>query len=621
MIATTNDRLRYLGVLAGVNVSDEEISADIRAKYDKCLNHWANKILTWPEKMILCRSVLGVFPYFTLMTVGLHKQGMKALQKVTRDFLWGEVNREGKRNPCWRGNASRKKAGRGDSPLGWPPLEDMADAFLLKNVAKLIMGCLKSGSNSKKKKLKWVAGAGPHPVAASARFVMKMAAVTGTFTQHQMQKFKALLTSAKIRNTTEFQPRVSILEHTRRTGHEVDHETQTATSAWEMAFPTAQARDITWPEAAGWTWGNGTQTRPGCWKQTVKQWRLMLYSARDDSAKLNDKWEIQQTPARWRQRWKNLWNGVAQTRTKIRAWRFLRGGYFTNSKAKSWGLGDGLCARCRVEQETYLHAVWDYPRNIERSKWISWLLTEDQDRTTSNAGGEHCIDLIDRALRQHRLNQAPLLLILTTLRTNWAERNEAQFKQRIAFRGVQPVLNETRIEIEALNTIRNLSQARTNANERAKQTMEYLKEETKRWLAGAQMRNAQPAFILQNTSSATNENTQASSSAPWTDEQMIHWDHENLEDRDSNFAGTGAHHMQRRNYRRPTTTGEFLPFNEDQRALLTEMLQRLTHGWTCPPQHDKHPDRNSQVRTFDTVEQLIREITEEGNNCQRGTPM
>ncbi|KAL3675824.1 hypothetical protein R1sor_025772 [Riccia sorocarpa] len=98
-IATRQDRFRYLGVLTGIDVLDDEITQDIKLKYDRRLSHWTNKLLTWPEKTILCRNVLGTFPYFTLMTVGLCKKGLKMLQKVTRDFLWGENSNGRKKKP------------------------------------------------------------------------------------------------------------------------------------------------------------------------------------------------------------------------------------------------------------------------------------------------------------------------------------------------------------------------------------------------------------------------------------------------------------------------------------------------------------------------------------------
>ncbi|KAL3702161.1 hypothetical protein R1sor_020183 [Riccia sorocarpa] len=72
------------------------------------------------------------------MTVGLSKQGMKKLQKTTRDFLWGQNDMGKNKQPLIAWSTFEKKKERGG--LGWPPLTDMADAFLVRNVIKIITG-------------------------------------------------------------------------------------------------------------------------------------------------------------------------------------------------------------------------------------------------------------------------------------------------------------------------------------------------------------------------------------------------------------------------------------------------------------------------------------------------
>ncbi|KAL3688474.1 hypothetical protein R1sor_014783 [Riccia sorocarpa] len=159
-------------------------------------------------------------PYFTLMTVGLSKQGTKLLQSVTRNFLWGE-NQQGRRKKpllAWDCFERRKEEGG----LGWPPLADMAETFLLRNVIKLLTGsteewvqiaealiCRKIQNSSKPqevknwtkeqvmmgldnfkidesptlnrmlkawfkvtRKLKWVKGPGAHPLEASRKLAL-----------------------------------------------------------------------------------------------------------------------------------------------------------------------------------------------------------------------------------------------------------------------------------------------------------------------------------------------------------------------------------------------------------------------------------------------------------------
>ncbi|KAL3675823.1 hypothetical protein R1sor_025771 [Riccia sorocarpa] len=299
-----------------------------------------------------------------------------------------------------------------------------------------------------KRKLRWIPTTGPHPTAASAKFALRMATFSGAFQQHETQLLATTMRAARIRNIDTFQPQTTIKEYVNSTGVGTNPETNAILDKWEHTFPTLRACDITWIETEGWTWDGDNPKGSKCWQLSTAEWRRLLYSTKDDTDKLNKKWDTQQTAKQWKLRWKRLWNGPAQARTKIRAWRFLRAAYFTNAKAKTWGLGDGMCSRCNMEQETYVHAIWECPRTIERNLWVSWLLTDEDERTTNNSGGEPLLPLIDRALRMHRHNPAPLILMLATLRANWAERNDAQFNQKINFRGVQPIFRETDNDIE-----------------------------------------------------------------------------------------------------------------------------------------------------------------------------
>ncbi|KAL3695212.1 hypothetical protein R1sor_009288 [Riccia sorocarpa] len=165
-----------------------------------------------------------------------------------------------------------------------------------------------------------------------------------------------------------------------------------------------------------------------------------------------------------------------------------KGGYFVNEKARTWGLGDGICARCTLERETLTHALWTCPKIRERTAWVSWILFHENERSVSNFGAETFLSVVDRALLLHKDNQAPLLLLLTTLRTKWTERNLCQFEGKLNFRGVNPVLNEINEEIQASRLTTEVSPRRQDQMRRATQTVEYWKTETIRWLAEAATR-------------------------------------------------------------------------------------------------------------------------------------
>ncbi|KAL3679402.1 hypothetical protein R1sor_022358 [Riccia sorocarpa] len=111
-------------------------------------------------------------------------------------------------------------------------------------------------------------------------------------------------------------------------------------------------------------------------------------------------------------------------------------------------------------------------------------------------GEEHIITVMDHALQQQSSNPAPLLLTLNTLRANWNERNLCQFKNKQAFRGIQPILNETEAEIQATDLGDRLSDDRLKHLQKAQQTLQYWKDETHRWHRGETIRRPQPHFVF-----------------------------------------------------------------------------------------------------------------------------
>ncbi|KAL3694615.1 hypothetical protein R1sor_008266 [Riccia sorocarpa] len=399
-VAQREDRFRYLGVLEGLDVMDEEIATNIKTRYDARINHWANRFLTWPEKTILCRNVLGAMPYHTLMTVGLSKLGMKQLQKSTREFLWGESQPGRKRKPliAWETFEKRKL----DGGLGWPPLTAMADAFTLTNVIKMLTGAeeewvqmanqmivkamlassrtwefktwtpteillgLKSFQTGlsptldrmlktwymTKKRIMWDPNAGHVPVSGTPNFLMTVAMSSGLLTEQESREITAVFKKAKVKNLEEVHTTagpITIATFLANRVREQSQQTHTALRNIDKVFPTEMSNEISWLEAQGWTWGDDLPQGSKCWKLSTAQWRKLLYTCKNDQLKLNNKWNRQDTTQRWNQGWKNIWGGKATYRTKIRVWRFIRTGYFTNSKARDWGLADGICSRCATD--------------------------------------------------------------------------------------------------------------------------------------------------------------------------------------------------------------------------------------------------------------------------------
>ncbi|KAL3676664.1 hypothetical protein R1sor_026612 [Riccia sorocarpa] len=645
------DRIKR--VLSGIEVLDDKIAADIKTQYEGRINHWATKMLNWPAKIIMCKIILGTLPYYTLMTVGLSKPGMKMLQKVTRDFLWGtnETGRRKKPQIAWMCFHAKKE----DSGLGWPNLEDMAHAFLLKNITKLLTGgeeewikiaeaiikkAMQDSTRTNeikqwsvpeillgldsfqtrisptldkmlkawyavKKKLRWLPKTANFPYKASPTFIAKVAEKAGVIRPHETRLLTNAFRKARISNTQQ------IWEHQNENnylavslqwrGQHVSAETTEVIGKYLAAFPTGAATNSSWAEAHGWAWSEDKPMGKEAWKLPIVGWRSLMYTCKDDTQKINGKWEAADNNRRWKNRWSKLWNGTAKTRTKLRLWRYLRQGYFTNSKAYEWGLADGLCQRCGVEKETYLHAIWECPRICERVSWLCWLLYPEESRTTSAQGTEKLLEVIDIALSHHSQHQAQILLLMTALRINRAERNEAQFKRKINFRGITNTIEEARNEVMTLHSDGKITRKQDEMLQRTLQTIEYWMQETSRWLAGDTARSRQPPFQITTTSNIAPDQTPAMDNLDqqWPIDRLIELDQEETQHWDGNRIRQGAPDFDDRGRRRRSPKHELQPpLHADQRASLRDYLHELFSNCHLT-------EAGPNVLHFDTSEELL----------------
>ncbi|KAL3677157.1 hypothetical protein R1sor_027105 [Riccia sorocarpa] len=222
------------------------------------------------------------------------------------------------------------------------------------------------------------------------------------------------------------------------------HTAHTETQIAQMREQIQYVVD-TWPNL------NPTTPLPKTWDLKTAHWRKLLYTGKMDEHKLNKKCDIDDNSRKWAERWQRLWTGRATHRSKVRLWRFIRMGYFTNSKAKDWGISDGMCSRCEMEVETMEHALWSRPRLHHPTTWLSWLLIKPRHMTTTHRPSENLIVIIDAALSRHNQTQAAILILLAKLRCSWTERNIAQFRGKQHYRGIQPIIQEATLEAAALS--------------------------------------------------------------------------------------------------------------------------------------------------------------------------
>ncbi|KAL3680304.1 hypothetical protein R1sor_023260 [Riccia sorocarpa] len=406
------------------------------------------------------------------MTIGLSSQGMKQLQRTTREFLWGlaadddwvrlaeEIIRRTLRNSSKPNDVKR-----------WTPAEVLLGLDSFRTPDSPTLDRMLKAWFKQRTKLKWTHAAGPFPTSTSPKFLMAM---LHNILDMPQQGFK--LINRDLQRMTD--PN--------------DRNITAAINNISDAFPHNDALPIGWEDAAGWTWDTKQTTGPDTWKITTAECKNLQYANSNDIHKLNTKWDIRSGEADWTKRWSQLWADRAIYRTKVRFWRYVRGGYFTNSKARSWGLSERLCPRCNVDIETLEHAFWSCPRLLQRTSWITWLLLDPQETTINRYGAESIQVIFDAALAVHKNSQAALLLLLAALRANWQERNEAQFNGKQHSKGILPIIREAQTEAAALvgKTTRKAKQEIQRMN----QLIDYWMMETNRWFQGAQQRNPQPRF-------------------------------------------------------------------------------------------------------------------------------
>ncbi|KAL3676756.1 hypothetical protein R1sor_026704 [Riccia sorocarpa] len=128
----------YLGMQTSSPVDERSITESIVQKMMKKLNHWSNKLLSWPAKTILLKHVLAATPLYQLMSVGLCRDGIEDLERLCRTFLWGWNEDGGAKTSlvAWERVSQPKHKGG----LGWNAFQDRADALNVRLTEQLLSG-------------------------------------------------------------------------------------------------------------------------------------------------------------------------------------------------------------------------------------------------------------------------------------------------------------------------------------------------------------------------------------------------------------------------------------------------------------------------------------------------
>ncbi|KAL3699858.1 hypothetical protein R1sor_017880 [Riccia sorocarpa] len=402
-VASEGKSFVYLGVHTSSPVDEQAITAEIVKKLMKKLKHWSNRLLSWPAKTILLKHVLAATPLYQLLSVGLCKDGLEALEKLCRNFLWG-WNEEG--NPkqalvAWERIAQSKE----DGGLGWTKFRDMADALNVGLVVTMrqLTGIIDSGSVRSGKEL-------------------------------------GLLRKMRICNLEQVMEVSRSRGWSRQLRHEgIYPEDETLRQLEELEEWCKLQRVVQKGilELEGWRWA--TEETEFKWRRSTHEWRKLISKKVDFSEKMEEKWQHQSQLLNWSQRWNLLWSAPIAYRRKVWLWRILQRGLFTNACAAEMGLQDGSCKSCVETMETVEHVLWDCRRIRNRKEQLNWVIGNG-DST------DKLLMWIDRALTTAKRSPAQLLVCIIHCWTAWRERNEWLFNHKVVNRPVHILLREAETE-------------------------------------------------------------------------------------------------------------------------------------------------------------------------------
>ncbi|KAL3686494.1 hypothetical protein R1sor_009068 [Riccia sorocarpa] len=335
-VATPGVQFKYLGVLASCPVDEAATARSIVQKTQGKLNHWSNKLLSWPTKTLLLKHVLAATPLYQMMSVGLSEDGIEDLERLCRQFLWGWNDQGDPRTslvawdrvaqPTWNGG------------LGWTPIKDRARAMHIKSSLK------KGGIQTVQEGL--------------------VASLEGPGWVQQI----------------------------RAAGHHPEQEIINAVEHWESWLSSQMTVQHTEGFLTSWRWTDNTVIQT--WRKDFRFWVTKFHKIRDYEELLNHKWGISNLAKSWKWRWNCLWAAPISYRKKIWWWKVLQRGFFTGCRAREMTVSTGICERCRETEETLEHLFWSC--RIVRP-WISALYRAGMLLGSSNTLMESIDTALERA--------------------------------------------------------------------------------------------------------------------------------------------------------------------------------------------------------------------------------
>ncbi|KAL3675227.1 hypothetical protein R1sor_025175 [Riccia sorocarpa] len=395
-ILKPEERVTYLGCVAGQNITEKEQAREVANKLIRRLAHWSHRLLSWPGRVTLLRHILRAIPIYQLLAMGLREEGFKQLKSICRDFLWGAAS------DVMSAVLKMKCVARllnGDNSE-WTAIWKF---FLRCELQKRAKGC---------KELRWwtpeeamlLLPTLPSPHSDSVRHLNTSwlrARKHLTISTHDLElpasmTLKQLGMLIKRYWTGEVWEEKIIFSLLKKTGIQSLIHLKDGVGRWielkqliymhRIAINSEQEREVDlfqqWLtkvsltqaslcKSRSWRWAGETQTWTG-WSKTTSEWnRILRPQSNTKNEALAGRWDPEQSAFQWKRRWRKLWGLPGNPKWKLGLWRILRQAYFTGEKARQMQVADGICERCEAEKESFTHLVLELSRDPKKMAEIT----------------------------------------------------------------------------------------------------------------------------------------------------------------------------------------------------------------------------------------------------------
>ncbi|KAL3702431.1 hypothetical protein R1sor_020453 [Riccia sorocarpa] len=454
-VAGPGTNFLYFGISASCPVDEHAIAQSVVAKVEKKLAHWSNRLLSWPAKTLLLKHVLSATPLYELLSVGLASEGIEALERLCRHFLWGwsEQGNPKKALISWERIAQTKANGG----LGWIPIKDRAKAFHVKIISQLLQGTEAEWAVLARRRIPTTL------TLPQAALLMKgnTAGVTRSW-----GKCTALLRKGGIITVNEglqtHHEGHSWAQSLRQRGIHPEEDEMVAIEELEAWILNVRVIENSKELLMGWRWTE--DNKQVTWTESTKCWTSKFGKPGDFEELLNNRWGVISIETSWNWRWKHLWAAPVSYRPRVWLWKFLQRRFFMGKKALEIGIDDGICKRCRDTVESLEHCFWFCMKGRQRREDLRDLGILLDSR-------QGILDNVDRALRLASSNPAFLVGLRLFIDSTWRERNDKVLRGRLSQYPTRNFLKELALEVESIPTLKTGKRQLTAIME-AKRTIE-----------------------------------------------------------------------------------------------------------------------------------------------------